>query len=245
MKRIFIAAALLCCVSASFSQNERSPFRRGYLRLGLNNLPGKIDHNLSPKQNILASNYGSGTGFVLEMGKAYYFNRPQSEDLIGYGLDWTVFSLTYNPLKKWGAYENDKGDAGATSDPLVASLSTRLGPVVSFKPVEKLIIDARVQLAVSAYHFNYEYAGSSEYLFLQNGYKDEDDSNALGIVTLGFKPSFGFSVRRGIIGLALDYAPGKTKMNYEEGTGNYEDGYTYNKANISTSNLQLKLNLSF
>ncbi|SDD37230.1 hypothetical protein SAMN04487894_108172 [Niabella drilacis] len=223
---------------------ERSPFRRGYLRLGISNIPGKLNQAMSPKENILASQYGSGTGYVLEIGKAYYFNRPQAGDRLGYGLDWTVFSASYNPLNRWKAYETTAGDPGATTTPAIMGLSSKLGPVLSVNAVEKLVIDARVQLVASASYYNFEYAGGSRYFHLINAQKNEDDNGVTSALMLGLKPSFGLTVRRGIIGLALDYAPGKIKMNYEEGTGTSGE-YTYGQKELEANSLQLKLNISF
>ncbi|MGC4232500.1 MAG: hypothetical protein QM594_05920 [Niabella sp.] len=247
MKKIIVGCCMLLSILSATAQSQRSPYRRGYLRLGINNLPGKLNNSMSPKENMLASRYGSGTGFAFEMGKVYYFNRPDSDDLIGYGLDWTVFSLTYNPLSKWNDYESNTGNTSISGNPLVATLSTKLGPVVSFNPVEDLIIDARLQLMATAHHFNFYHETNNGSFELLNGMKDGSENNALDNIVLGFKPNIGFTVRRGVIGLALDYAPGKMKMNYGESSGNYEDGYndSYGNAEIKNNNLQLKLSLSF
>lgn len=246
MKKVFIGTALLLSVATIFAQSERSPFRRGYLRVGLNTIPGQLDNALSPKANILASQFGAGSGLAFEMGKVYYFNKPKAGDLIGYGLDWTVLSLTYNPLTQWGSYEKNAGHAGATSKPLIASLSTKLGPVVSFNPVEKLVIDARVQLMAYAQHFRYSYETDNSGFELENGAENDSNEEILDNVILGFKPNLGISARRGIIGLSLDYAPGRTEMNYSEYTlVNEESNYSYGKEKIKNNNLQLKLTLLF
>ncbi|WP_114790659.1 hypothetical protein U0035_19770 [Niabella yanshanensis] len=247
MRRIILGCGMLVSILSAHAQKaERSPFRRGYLRLGINSLPGKINTAMSPKENILASQYGAGTGLAFEMGKVYYFNKPESGDLIGYGLDWTVISLTYNPLSKWKEYERQAGEPGATSKPLAASLSTKLGPAISFNPIEKLVIDARLQLMAYAHGYNYSYETGNNSFQLENGIEEDSEEKILDNVLFGFKPNMGITARRGIIGLSLDYAPGNTNMNYSEYTEVDQESTTiYGKSKIKTNNLQLKLSVFF
>lgn len=250
-KIITLASCIIFCISA-FAQNERSPFRKGYIRLGLNNIGEKLNTNFSVKDNILSGKYGSAPGYVFETGTVFYFNKPKSGKKIAYGLDWTIISFTYNSLNKWKSYATSTGNTGEPFEeiqPFIVTASSKLGPVISFNPVEKLIIDARVQLV----------AGASAFLFFYNNYttgyyfellgkneiiNEDDEEQVFKMAVIGVKPNFGISVRRKAIGLALDYAPGKINMNYGEQYNDNSDE-KYGKAKIKTNTLQLKLSFTF
>lgn len=238
--------------STSFAQNERSPFRKGYIRLGVNNIGERINTDLSVKENILRGKYGSDMGYVFETGTIFYFNKPKSGKKIGYGLDWTIISFTYNSLNKWKNYATATGNTGEPFEeipPLTVSASSKLGPVISFNPVEKLIIDTRVQVVAgaSAFLFFYNHNPTGYYFEMlgrNESINEEDEGQVLKMAVFSIKPNFGITARWKAIGLALDYAPGKINMNYGEEYNDNADE-VYGKAKIKTNTLQLKLSFTF
>ena len=100
--KLLICALLL--FSQLYAQNERSVFRKGYLRLGINNLGNNLDQSLTPKENVFKGNYGAGTGYIFEAGHVFYFKPKSYKGKINFGLDWTILSATYNKLDKWQNY---------------------------------------------------------------------------------------------------------------------------------------------
>jgi len=245
MKR-FLLSVLIFITLAANAQNtsSRPAFRNGHLRLGLNYLGNKMDNNLSPKTNVFNGNFGAETGYVLELGRNFYFNK-NSTSPIRFGLDWTYISLSYNKMG-WDNYSNVTGtnDIVIDGSSIAASVSGKLGPVIAFNPVEKLVIDARFQIAPSVYFFDQGYYNSegqsNEQYFefadyerenIEDGYDAESFKNRL---SFGVKTALGITVRRKAIGLALDYIPGKVKLNYDSNEGHGQD-------KIKANNLQLKL----
>ncbi|MFT4019647.1 MAG: hypothetical protein QM668_21970, partial [Agriterribacter sp.] len=149
-------------LNASYAQTDsaaakpwKTPFKTKYTRLGINMLGNNLDPSLSPAHNVMNGNSGAGISFVLETGRIFYFLKKSRERLINAGLDWTFFSLSYNPVKKnWKNYAETVGkpDAeitgilpfgGGGTTPFIGSIASRLGPVVAINPVQKLVIELR------------------------------------------------------------------------------------------------------
>lgn len=216
---LLLFVVLLLAIKAD-SQNGRSPFRRGYFRVGIQTTNEKLDNNLSVKDNILKGNFGAGTGFTLESGHIYYFIPPKKAKLIDAGIDWTIFSIAFNSSeKKWNAYEaaNNYSDIDFIGKMLV-SFSTRIGPVISFNPVENLIIDVRAQVSAGVYIIGPMYESSEEPISFYT-YRDKDNATGLKKFSqyasnTGIKPNLGISVRRKWLGIAMDYSPGKVNVFY-------------------------------
>ncbi|SER85358.1 hypothetical protein [Pedobacter rhizosphaerae] len=133
--KLLLTIAGLMATFGAFSQ-ERSVFRSGYLRLGINQLGKALDNNLSPKGNIFNNRYGAGTGYVLEFGHIYYFKSKKKETQLNYGLDWTILSLNYNKMDEWGAYakSSQAGKAEIEGESIAAAISSKLGPTLSIIP---------------------------------------------------------------------------------------------------------------
>jgi hypothetical protein len=245
MKQTFAMLLLIATLNATAQDSStRSAFRNGYMRIGLNYLGNELVNSLSPKSNVFNGNFGATTGYCFEFGRNFYFNKKTTSRL-KYGLDWTYLSLTYNK-PNWNSYAKSSGagDTYIDGKAIAASVSGRLGPVVSFNPVEKLVIDARFQVAPSAYFFDHSYYKNqglpNEQYFefvdyeredTEDGYDAESIKNRL---SFGVKTAFGVTIRRKAIGLSLDYIPGKVKVNYGSNEGNGQE-------KIKANNLQLKL----
>ncbi|MFT4092339.1 MAG: hypothetical protein QM640_01775, partial [Niabella sp.] len=155
MKSIFFMITIsLLLTAGSKAQNASSPFRKGYTRLGIQAIGESLDNQLSPEANILSGRQGTSLGFVLEKGHIFYFIPEHSAKMFNAGLDWTILSASYNASKKaWATYVAD--NTGYTDEDFtakfVATLSTKIGPVITINPAEGLIIDVRGQIGVGVY----------------------------------------------------------------------------------------------
>ncbi len=243
MKIITLMFAVLLIYVQTNAQDGRSAFRKGYQRIGITSLGNSIDNNLSAKENLLRGNYGAKRGFVFEFGHNYYFKKNENAKMINYGLDWTILSASYHNLTGWNSYPS----TADMQTPVSLAVSSRLGPVVSINPVEKLVIDLRVQFSPVMRFTNFSYSedGGGEYQYYALFDEDADDINTIAknSVAVGFGTNLGISVRRKAIGLALDFVNVKSKTNLfsESGSGDL----TKEKVSIKSNNLQLKLSLTF
>ncbi|WP_215225216.1 hypothetical protein [Echinicola shivajiensis] len=223
-------------VQIEYVQNFPTDFRGSYIRLGLNNvMDSELDPLMSPYENVNNGKIGASKGFTFEWGRNFYFNK-RSNGALKYGLDWTIINLSYTELD-WTDYAESK--AGQSEDSNVfhgASLTTKVGPVLSYNPVEELIVDFRAQLGLS-YHgmlIDYYDETADDYFTLFSG---EDFEGAMSDMSL--YPSFGITVRRKTFGLAIDYFKQKVNMPYESennGAGMVE---------VPISTIQYKLMFSF
>jgi hypothetical protein len=254
-KNLFFLVVIFFTFSALSYAQTRSAFRTGYTRLGINKLGSDLDYNLSPKQNVFDGRYGAGTGYVFEFGRIFYFANSETTmpKLINFGLDWTILSLNYNKMDKWEKYARatSTGEYFIDGTKIAAAISSKLGPVISFNPVEKLVIDARFQVAPVVRFFDLTYADNYEqpnerYFSFINyaGEETESDYNPESVknrIAFGVATSFGITVRRKAIGLSIDYISGDVKSNYEYASATESSN---GKVKIPAKNLQLKLSLS-
>src|SRR5690554_1762434 len=125
---------------------------------------------------------------------------------------------------------------------MTASISSMLGPVVSIRPIGKLVVDARVQVAavyyanMTNYEAYHEGTGDERYFsFFPDLDEDSDIASLTKVASLGFKPNFGATVRYGAIGLAMDYAPGSIKSEYRAHDGDGEAKFKHNIFQIKLS----------
>ena len=222
-------------IQSSVSGTHPTDFRKGYLRLGISSqLNSELNNSSSPDLNVSEGQLGSTLGYSFELGRKFYFNNSSAMPL-RYGLDWTIISLTYNELN-WNEYSEAQGNMEAQLFPAL-SLASKLGPVVSFNPIEELILDARVQFAVSMSAIGLDYYDDNTddyYTFLTSG----SESFIESISELGFHPSFGFTVRRKGIGLSVDYFTQKVVYDYSS----YNTDGT---VEFPINTIQLKLNFSY
>jgi hypothetical protein len=253
MKAKFFLLAVIVAASIHVNAQDRSVFRSGYFRFGINTLGSDLDPAQTPKQNIFDGRYGAGAGFALELGRIFYFNKKVEKTLVNYGLDWTYFSLSFNTLDKWEAY----GDAAAPQnydvdgEKIAAAVSTKIGPVVSINLVERVVLDARFQLAPTFRLFDLSYyenentenERSFSFTNYRSGENDEsyDAESTKNRIAYGLQTNFGLTLRRKAIGISLDYLSGKVKSNYEALD---QTGVSFGKEKIKADNLQVKLSLT-
>lgn len=248
MKPFTLLILLITIGNITLAQDGHSPFRKGYTRLGIQTLGGKLDNSLSPGNNIRRGNLGTGTGFVLERGRIFYFIPANKARFINAGIDWTIFSFTYNAsAKQWDQYAAARSTGGEDfAMPFVASASTKAGAVISLNPVQDLVIDLRGQASFGAYYIGPKYDplnDSDDYFYT---YIDNAENSGIKKLTqylaTSIKPNLGATVRWRGIGVAVDYSPGKTKMNYTQSENGTE---TTGTDKVSLNTMQVKLSLTF
>lgn len=169
--------------------------------------------------------------------------------MINAGLDWTIISLSYHSVKKnWKNYAVKVGQpdaditgilpiGGGGATPFIGSIASRLGPVVAINPVEKLVIELRGQVSAGAYTYLMGYTEEDERSFVTF---DNREDGKVKYFLFCIKPSVGVTIRRGRLGLAFDYAPGKVNMDYTttEANGNETSG----TMKVPFNTIQFKLN---
>lgn len=252
-KTLLLISVFLLTATVQVNAQDRSAFRSGYIRLGINKLGDDLDKSISPKQNVFDGRYGAGTGYVFETGRVFYFMGRTQPKLINFGLDWTYLSLNYNKMDKWATYGRDRGATDVTVDgtKIAAAISSKLGPVISFNPIEKLVIDARFQVAPVVRFFDFGYSenggkANEQYFSFTNyegdGTEEYDGESVKNRIAFGVATSFGVTLRRKAIGFAVDYISGDVKSNYESGGGTSIS--SSGKENIPVHHIQFKLSFT-
>jgi hypothetical protein len=249
IKNLFFLLALFLYTSLPSTVVGQSAFRSAYTRLGINKLGSDLDHNLSPFQNVFDGRYGAGTGYVFEFGRIFYFKNKDKPGMINYGLDWTYLSLNYNKMDGWEAYGAASGAQSyyIEGTGIAAAISSKIGPVLSINPIEKLVVDVRFQIAPVARFFDLSYeeeeaGGDGRYFYFTNESGDDDDSESIqNRIAFGVATSYGITVRRKSFGLSVDYVSGKVKSNYDSYDGST---FLFGKEKIPARNLHFKLSLT-
>ncbi|MDN3671035.1 hypothetical protein QWY93_17105 [Echinicola jeungdonensis] len=222
------------------SSNEdlsNNNFRKGYMRLGFIAIPkSEMDYTLSPFDNLQAGRTGAGLGYTLEFGRNYYFNHS-GHSLIKYGLDWTVISINYSELD-WRDYSEARLNSETDQAKFhYLSLASKLGPVLSINPIEKLVLDFRVQVGISFHSMLVDYYedNNGDSFSLTGG----EGSPLESISELSIFPNLGITIRRKWIGFAMDYFKQTPRLNYSselEGEGTVD---------VPISTKQIKMIFSF
>ncbi|MBX2920962.1 MAG: hypothetical protein KF746_02130 [Chitinophagaceae bacterium] len=217
----------------------KTPFKRGYIRLGIDKLGGNLNTAVAPAENIHDGNFGAGYGYTLEFGHIFYFLDRKKQRIYNVGLDWTIISLAYNPLDKWKDYASQRNENVDMGTSFHASVASKLGPVVTVNPVSKLVIEARFQLTYALHYSPFEYFAEKE----NNQSYDFwfDDENYFD--TRGIGTNIGATIRYGFIGLAVDLSNAKIPtVSYLSQNGQQE---TSNTEKIPYKHFQVKVNLTF
>lgn len=253
MKQLLLFLLAAICTLQMHAQNQRSPFRKSYIRMGFSFLGKDLEQSLSPKENVFDGRHGADRGLAFNIGRVFYIGNIGNR--FKYGLDWTIASFSYNKLNGWIRYGQRSGADDFYTEGLkeknkgiaTVSASSKLGPVFSFNPVEKLVIDARIQAAPVARAFVMLYTenegkNNERSFFYYNGQIDSITSYS-DFLALGVNADAGITVRRGPIGISLDYLFGKMKTSYQASDG--LDNVSFGKAKVPVQDLQVKLSLHF
>jgi len=193
-----------------------------YLRVGASFLNNDFVKQLN--EGDLDEAYSAPTGLNFEIGKYFFLHSEPVADLFKVGLDASFLSLGYNPLK-W----NDPDDPGYSEKTDLTSVGVKLGPVISFNPLENFYADAFVKLAPTMLTSLSEMEDLEEVLF-------------------GLKSDVGINLRYKKITLTAGYESGAFKYDsydseYNEETGEYTENTT--KEKFPMGMFQIKLGLQF
>lgn len=246
MRRFYFMLICLFVFSlCSYAQTDsavakpwKSPFKRGYIRLGIDKLGSDLNPAADPAQNIRDGNFGAGNGYTLEFGHIFYFIGRKKKRIFNAGLDWTIISLAYNPLDKWEDYASERNENVDMGTPLHVSATSKLGPVVAINPADKLVIEARFQLTYALHYNSYEY-------YVQ---KENNQSYLLGLEgesyfdNKGAGTSVGATIRYGFFGFAVDWSNAKIPTAYYLQDGQPE---VTGSEKMPYKHFQLKLSLTF
>jgi len=218
---LFFAQAQQASVVGQGYDNEPD-FGKFYLRLGANFLNDDFVKQLN--DGDLNGAYSAATGLNFEIGKYFFFHSEPIADLFKVGLDASFLSLGYNPLK-W----NDPDDPEYTEKTDFTTVGVKLGPVISFNPLENFYADAFVKLAPT---------------ILTSMSEMED----LEQVLFGLKSDVGINLRYKKVTLTAGYESGAFNYNsydsdYDEDTGEYIEHTT--KEKFPMGMFQIKLGLQF
>ena len=221
-------------------QKKNKIFRPVYFNMGYTIPVG--DFGAAPvlsknvQENIRAGFSGTKPGYLFEFGTKIYFNN--SSHKLRYGLDWAFISLMYNELD-WQLYAATK--KGQVTNAMTASVSSRLGPVISYNITKKLVTDFHFQVAPVVEHSWFDYysqAGGEEFYY----------DNKKPIKNFGIKTSAGIGIRWGVIGMAADYFHGSAFASYYYTNTATGEGISNNtqsiKEKIHSSSVQLKISLN-
>lgn len=231
---------------ASYAQTDsavakpwKTPFKRGYIRLGIDKLGSSLNTAVSPAENIHDGNFGAGNGYTMELGHIFYFLSRKEHRVFNAGLDWTILNLAYSPLNKWEKYAGMRSES---IDPegtnLSAAAVSRLGPVIAINPADKLVIEARFQVSYGLYLSVLSYDITSG---PNAGYSFGMDNDNI-FDSKGLGTSFGATIRYGFFGFSADLSNAKIPVSY------YIDEPDKNEVNgmekIPFKNFQVKVSFT-
>ena len=157
-------------------------------------------------------------------------------------------------MDKWDEYGQKSGakTLNIAGQKIVASGSTKLGPVLSLNLFEKVVVDARFQVAPTVLFFDFAYrenqglTNQRYFNFINySGEKEEDGFDAKSLkntLAFGFARSAGLTLRRKGLGISADYIKGNVKSTYEA----YDHSQSSNgKEKIKSKTLLFTLNFTF
>ncbi|HRO41365.1 MAG TPA: hypothetical protein PL009_00930 [Flavipsychrobacter sp.] len=193
-----VAAIALFFSSTSHAQNDDVNFRKFYLRAGLampqGHFKNAFDNNIATTDNFSKSGgLGAKSGFVFDIGSYIYMHPDPIADGIKIGLDFTFMSLTYNQLN----WETDL--TGSKTAPTFLTLSSKLGPLVSYNFADIAIVDVYFKVAPT-------FLFASETTYVRN--------NSDGVEMLPEDIGFGVKWNTGI---TFHYGVGSFTVCYDAG----------------------------
>jgi len=203
-------------------QYSEPDFGKFYLRFGASFLNNDFLKQLNDGE--LDDAYSAPTGLNFELGKYFFMHSEPIAGLFKVGLDASFLSLGYNPLT-W----NDPDDVDYAEKTDLTTAGVKLGPVISFNPLENFYADAFVKLAPTILTSMSEMEDLEEVLF-------------------GLKSDVGINLRYKKVTLTAGYESGAFKYDsynseYNEETGEYIEHTT--KEKFPMGMFQIKLGLQF
>lgn len=223
MKKI-VTMILLTVVTGFLLAQEIAPsdmVKNGFtIKLAIN-IPSD-DYGIIPEDTYLEP-HNTRPGFGMEFGRMWFFNKINLGDMT-LGLDATFLSLNYNVIKGENKVEAVSGQMIYKYDYRHISVSTIIGPSLTYKWNNDLATDLAIKVAPTLNYFYYQHSVDNEY------YKNPNIQ--MGIA-LKFHPSVNLRYKQYLFGVEYSY-----------GSANYTDFRdSYNAGNVQTNDLIISLNM--
>lgn len=206
MKLIFIFLSLIIISIGVHAQGDLDKVT--YFRLGYSN-PTKHYKGID---NDSYWDVVSRDGFTAELGQIFILNSIPLADGLRLGINVDYLSFYYHLLK-----ENP-------NEELFFILGSKVGPSISYNPIDKLIIDAFVKINpvwVSTV------VTSEEFIDTGKDYQ-------LNMGVLGFGYSLGINVRYSMLMLCIDFNKSWNKIqHYNENSNEFDGTYVGNESDAT------------
>jgi len=224
MKKISLLLLIICLSIPSFAQEGEGLDNRFYFRFGYSKPANSyLGYKNSPFKELIST-----TGGVFEIGSIFMLNNLDLGDGLRLGINVDYAEIAYHQFKYEDIYEEVNLHMG--------QVSSKVGPSLSYSPVNRLVFDVFIKLKipwVAACYFN------------APDDPDLDEDYYLGAINIGY--STGINIRYGVLMLGFDYSSNNMKMNSDEDDeiylGNFLDfSDTGEKTKIAYMNFTLGLN---
>jgi hypothetical protein len=206
MKKISLLLLVICLSIPSFAQEGQGLDNRFYFRIGYSKPANSyLGYNNSPYQEWITS-----TGGVFEIGSIFMLNNLDLGDGLRLGINVDYAEVTYHQFKI--EYINEVGKMH------MGQVSSKVGPSLSYSPVNRLVFDVFVKLKISWVAVCvFEDEAEVIDLFHADYY--------LGAMDIGY--STGINIRYGALMVGFDFSSNNMKMNSDEDSelylGNFLD----------------------
>jgi len=187
MKRLFVVAAMMVFTAGIFAQGELE--NKGYLRFGYSK-PTKTYLGINDNDAWREGNV-KRHGLILETGQFFYFNSLDLADGLKLGInpDWFSFKWHLINVKE---YDNKLNNL---------LFGSKVGPVLSYSPVEGMAIDAFTKLNL-------------EWFSMTVWTADDMDDAELFMGFFGVGYSIGLNFRYNALMLGFEFSRTWNKLKY-------------------------------
>ena len=197
MKKISILCIALFLSLNALAQENKGLDNRFYFRLGYSNPNNSfMGYGESPYQDFL-----SKTGGVFELGSIFMLNNLDLGDGLRLGINVDYAEVTFHYFE----YDDDFEQVLFGT----IQVSSKVGPSLSFSPVNRLVFDGFIKLKVPWFAIGYFSADDP----------DIDEEVYTGAIAFGY--SAGINIRYGILMIGFDYNNSSIKMNNTEDSNDY------------------------
>ena len=193
MKKLSIMLLAICLSYVSFAQEGQGLDNRFYFRIGYSKPANSyLGYNNSPFQEWISS-----TGGVFEIGSIFMLNNLDLGDGLRLGINVDYAEVTYHQFKYEDTYEVVKLHMG--------QVSSKVGPSLSYSPVNRLVFDVFFKLKIPWVAACYFEAPDDP---------DLNEDYYLGAMDIGY--STGINIRYGALRVGFDFSSNNMKMNSDE-----------------------------
>lgn len=193
MKKLSIILLAICLSYVSIAQDGQGLDNRFYFRIGYSKPANSyLGYNNSSYQELIST---TGGGF--EIGSIFMLNNLDLGDGLRLGINVDYAEVVYHQFKYEDIYEVVKLHMG--------QVSSKVGPSLSYSPVNRLVFDVFFKLKIPWIAACYFEAPDDP---------DLNEDYYLGAVDVGF--STGINIRYGVLMLGFDFSSNNMKMNSDE-----------------------------